>query len=633
MALASHDIPKEYYKKETDLNKLRWWAAEDDDIADYVFSEVERIRKAQSMREKRLIFLSQLYQNEDISSFRSGYFMAQDRLASGNRITMNVIKSCTDTLVSKIGTKKPRPVFLTKKGNWNLQRRAKNLSKYIEGVFQMGHAWREGRMAMRDACITGTGCMKIKKEAGKIVFQRINEAEIIVDEYESMYGKPPQLFHSYWEQKDKLIEEYPKLGKLIDEAATLIPREGSRSGLFQMVQVIEAWRPASDLRPGKFCKVIKGGMLESEDYKRPYYPFVFCPYTKKLFGFYGLALSEDIIGIQLEINKILRTIAKSQHLMSVPHVWLEVQNRGVASAVTNKPGAVRYYKGSPPLFFVPQAMSPEVYQQFERLYERAYQITGISQLSAQGKKPSGVDAKVALRELQDIEAERFQATEQMFDEMFLDAVPIVTDLTDELAQENGNLLVKVANKREMNAIEWKDVRMELEDYTFQLFPTSLLPSQPSARLQAVQEMMQSGIYDRETAVSLLDFPDVDAANSEITATRDAVLRILADIEDGRGYSPPEPEMDLEYSRKLATLAYLGARNDDAPPDVLEDMLGFIADIDGLRDRRDEAMMRKQAEAQAAIPGQNSLQNGMSQDVGAIAQPAPAPVSELMPIAQ
>lgn len=629
MAFAAGEVKKEYYnQKDVELDKNRWWAIKDEkESADYVIAEVERIRRSQSDREQRIILLSQLYQNEDITSFRTGYYAAKDRLTGNNRITLNVIKSCTDTLVAKIGTKKPRPVFLTQKGNWNKQRRAKNLTRYIEGVYTTGHAWREGREALRDACITGLGALKVMKESGRVIFRRVPESEIVVDEHEAMYGKPPQLFHTYWVPRDELIEKYPKKKTEIKEASSLIARPGANPRAFQMVEVFEAWRPKSDISEGRWIKCIRGARLEESVYKRDYYPFGFCRYSKKLFGFYALSLSEDIIGIQLEINKILRTIAQAQHLMSVPQAWLEVANRAIVGKLNNKIGGVRFYKGAPPIFFTPQAMSPEVYAHLERLIERAYQITGISQLSAQGKKPSGIDAKVALRELQDIEAERFQATEQSFDEMFLDLVPIVTDLTDELHQENPELKVKAAGRKEMESIKWADVRMEIDDYTFQLFPSSLLPSTPGARLQKVQELMQTGIYDRETAVGLLDFPDVEAANSMVTATRDCIMRIIADIEDEKGYQPPEPEMDFEYARKMATVAYLSARNDAAPQPVLEDMLGLISDLDSLREMRDAA-------AQGMMMEQTTSRNSLQPDgMAGLAQAAQPPVSELLPIAQ
>lgn len=629
MAFVATEVKTEYYNQKPELSKERWWAANDNEIHQLIEAEANRIKKSQSLRPKRLAFLSQLYQNEDISPFRSGYHI-QSGITSAARPTINVIKSNADTLCSKIGTKKPRPVFLTKRGNWALQRKAKNLTKYVEGVFQTGKAWAEGRMAFRDACITGTGFVHLFIRDKKIAFRRVSESEIIVDEYEAIYGNPPQLLWEYWVQADELIEEYPELRTQIESASTRVIPEGGSNASYKMVRVTEAWRPASDLSDGKWAKVISTARLDSKPYKKRYYPFASMAYTKKLFGYFGLSMGEDVLGIQLEINKLLRTIAKAQHLMSTPQVWLSMESAGITGKTSNRIGGRYYYKGNPPIFAVPQAMSGEVYQHLEWLVQKSYQATGVSQLSAMGKKPSGVDAKVALRELQDIESERFQVTEQAYDEMYLEMVPIIMDLTEELAEDDKNLMVKVASKKAMESIRWANVRMEMDQYTFQVFPSSLLPSTPTGRLQFVQEMMQSGLYDREAAVALMDFPDTEAANSKITATHDAVLRIIADIEDGHGYDPPEPELHLEYALALATTSYNAARNDGAPADVTDTMLGLIDDLRGLIEKRDAALQRKQMalQAGAVMPPQNSL----TAESQPMAKPAPQPVSELMQIA-
>ena len=40
-----------------------------------------------------------------------------------------------DTIVSKVTKNKPKPTFLTDGGDWDLQQKAKKLTKYCEGIF------------------------------------------------------------------------------------------------------------------------------------------------------------------------------------------------------------------------------------------------------------------------------------------------------------------------------------------------------------------------------------------------------------------------------------------------------------------------------------------------------------------
>ena len=55
-----------------------------------------------------------------------------------------------------------------------------------------------------------------------------------------------------------------------------------------------------------------------------------------------------------------------------------------------------------------EKISQDLFMHLDRLYNRSFEIAGISQLSAQSSKPSGLDSGRALREFSDIESERFQ---------------------------------------------------------------------------------------------------------------------------------------------------------------------------------------------------------------------------------
>ena len=48
-------------------------------------------------------------------------------------------------------------------------------------------------MAFQDACIFGSGCIKIYIEEGEIKAERVIIDEIKIDDIESYYGKPRQI--------------------------------------------------------------------------------------------------------------------------------------------------------------------------------------------------------------------------------------------------------------------------------------------------------------------------------------------------------------------------------------------------------------------------------------------------------
>ena len=109
---------KEYdYSKQTHKEaNANWWAKEKAELHKYVIPYIKDLREKQTFRRNRLLFYAKLYENENLMGFSAGGYTestSEESKTHGNRLTLNVVKSCTDTLVSKIGTSKPKPSALT----------------------------------------------------------------------------------------------------------------------------------------------------------------------------------------------------------------------------------------------------------------------------------------------------------------------------------------------------------------------------------------------------------------------------------------------------------------------------------------------------------------------------------------
>ena len=79
------------------------------------------------------------------------------------------------------------------------------------------------------------------------------------------------------------------------------------------------------------------------------------------------------------------------------------------------------------------------------------EVAGISQLSATSRKPSGLDAAVAMREYQDIESDRFQLVAQRYEKSFLDAAKIVLDMQRDI----GSVVIKAVKGSVVEEIDFK----------------------------------------------------------------------------------------------------------------------------------------------------------------------------------
>ena len=272
------------------------------------------------------------------------------------------------------------------------------------------------------------------------------------------------------------------------------------------------------------------------------------------------------------------------------------------------------YTGKQPIFHTPQAMAPDVYNHLWNLVQKAYEITGISQLSAQSQKPAGLNSGAAIREYQDVESDRFQIVGQRYETTFLDAARIVIDMTKDLAKK-GKVIVKVESDSGMKTINFKDVNLDETKYLMRMFPTSILPTQPAGKLQKVTELVQAGFVDKETALDLLDFPDIKAATDKALAPRRVIIKMLDKIINEGVYESPEPFMNLALAERIALDTYLYARSKNVDEERLELVRRFIDDVQSLK--------------QLAVQGQQQM---MAEAAPAgIATPPPAPVSDILPI--
>lgn len=567
--------------------KSKWWLEPADEMYLHIWGVAKKIWDNQQYRAIHHLRMARLYHNMEMVSLNAGMFgrAASDNNWLSNRVTLNVVKSCVDTASAKIAKSKPRPLFLTEDGNWGMQYKAQQMTKFVDGWFDEQHIYQKMRACFVDAGVWGDGVLKIFADERdmKVKAERVVIDEIIVDDTEGRYGEPQQLHQVKLVFREVAAALWPDYAEHIWAANNGLTAQESTFAAADMIKVVESWHlPSSkDSDDGVHAIAIENCTLFHEKWEKDYFPFVFFKWCPRLLGFYGMGLAEELVGIQLEINKILRNIQIAQHLMAVPQVWLEATSHVVTAHINNEIGGIKRYMGTPPIFQVPSAMSPEIYQWLESLYKKAYEITGISQLAASAQKPAGITAAVALREMSDIASERFSLVGQRYDEFAVDISKMALDGMDDLYEKDKSISVNAADKKFMEVIKWKDIKMERDSYAVRAYPTALLPTTPEGRLQKVQELIQAGIFDRDEALSLLDYPDVESVTSMKTAPREDILRLIYLMMYKGQYYGPEPYMNLTLAKTLVQSAYNKARTNNLPEDRLSLMRNFMDDVETL----------------------------------------------------
>lgn len=602
--------------------KNKWWL-DKEDMSRSLFAVVKYIEQNQSYRSKDNLTYARLYSNTEILGLTSSTYSRSSATNLPNtRLTLNVVKSCIDTAAAKISQNKPRPRFLTEKGDFSLKNKAELLTQYLDGLFDELDLYHHGQRVFVDACVFGTGALKVYIDPGshRVKAERILIDEIVVDDVEGAYGQPRQLFQKKLIARELLLDQFPKNKEEILSASSALTGEYASQSTADQVQVVEGWHLPSGpkAKDGKHVISIENKILFEEPYTKDCFPFIFLRWSEKLAGFFGSGLAFELVGLQREINRTLRTIQQSLELMAVPRIFLDVASNINSSSITDQIGSIIKYQGAPPVFATPPAVSPELIQHLESMSRKAYEITGISMMQAQSKKPDGLDSGVALREMSDIASERFMTTAQRYEGFYLEVAKLLIDISKELYEKGIDTDVKASNNKFIKSIKWKDINLKEEQFVMRAFPVSILPTTPAGKLAAVQELIQAGLIPQDQALSLLDFPDLEGFFSLQTAAQDNIERYLEIMLTEGRYMPPEPFMNLELALNMTQNTYLRAKCDEVPEEKLELLRTFMDDINTLLGNNQPAPPIDSMGAPIA-PG------------GPVGEPPPPPMSDLMPM--
>jgi len=604
------------------MTNRRWWLADKKDLAASVTATINTLAQYDTARQTQYQINTRLYGNVSLLGLNGMSYTKISAVtnAERTRVTFNVIQSCVDTLVSKMAKLRPKPLFLTSGGTYKQQRKAKKLDDFISGVFYENQAYELGKDVLRDALVFGDGIIHVFAENERIKYERVIASELYVDAIDAFYGKPRQMHRVKNIDRSVLMEMFPEHAKditVVNSASADL--KGSFQNIADLVTVGESWHLPSgpDAKDGLHCITVGDTTLFMEEYKKDFFPFVFLNWSRRMYGVWGQALAEQLQSNQLEINKILWVIQRSMHLHGTYRVWIKTGSKLPKEHINNDIGAV-IVSDEPPQYLSSSFVPQEYFQHLQTLKNQAFEQSGISQLSAASKKPSGLDSGKALREFSDIESERFLATGQDYQQMFLDLAELSVSVGKDIYEDNKKFSVNVPGRKFIETINWKDVDMEEDEFIMKLFPVSSLPTDPAGRLQTIQEYLQAGFLSPRQGRRLLDFPDLDAEENLANAMEDWIHQSLESIVDEGEYVVPEPEMDLTLADELALEYYAQGKVLELEEEKLE-MLRRFRDQIGILKRKATGPIAPPVQP---MPGGSP---GMPQ-----ANPMPTPMSDMLP---
>lgn len=531
-------------------------------------------------------------------------------------LRLNVVKAAVDTIVSKVGSLRPRPTFLTTRGNWTLQRRAKQLQRFVDGAYHQADAYEHGLDYFRDAMVYGTGVlMPLTRAAGtpraRLTVERVPAWEFFVDEDDAEYGSPCCLYRERYVSAARVRmlwgdDALPERAES-DAPHTFYTGDNPGVGDSDYVRVIEAWyrppdpdevlpngkvRGRTAATSGRHVILVDvpergaGGTARANAVVDEYFPYgefppVFFHWSKPTPGFWGDSAVREVEGIQVEVNRLLEVMRESMRLVSVPWI-LEHADAHLTPQPNNTVGQRYVWEGSiPPQVVTHQAVSPQHVQHMWELYAKAFEILGSNQLSASATAPPGLESGRALERLSEEQSERFKHVSRAFNvslgQHLTRRLLLLAKQLDVASREAGlgGFGLRSPHARYADSIDWRDVSIDPDDYITQVFDTSVLPTLPSARVQEVERMQVAGWIEPDEARRLLDFPDLAESNNYATADYEMLLWQLEQMLEHGVPVLPEPFQSLDRAVRVGQSAILRAQQDRVPETNIDLLRTFV----------------------------------------------------------
>lgn len=424
-------------------------------------------------------------------------------------IQENVIASCIDTLTSKIASQKVRPYFNTINGSYIDFQIAVQSQQYFDILFDELNVNKLVTNIFRDACIFEKGYAIAD---GKKI-ERALPWEVYIDPAEETYGKLTKLV---WKQYD-----YP---------TSLLDIETEK----ESVTLYKVW----DITKHKKVTYIKElELLTEEDYKPNVIPLVTICYSDPVFGSSSTSVVDMLIGIQTALDELLRMISKAAKRNPALIICKPSDGNTKVSELSNEIGQVMEYTptpnmtGSPITTVTNGFMDGQYFSYWERLKQDAYELVGISQLSAMSKKPTGLDSGVALSTMENIESDRFETQLNSVIRAYVDIAKIC------IATMPSNEDILPVDKKRLS-IKWSQIVKASQKMNIQYSAAESLSKDPSTKLEQLQKLAEAGIIPAASISRYLQLPDLESGYSMSNNALGAVMSVINDCIMNDSYDIP-----------------------------------------------------------------------------------------------
>jgi hypothetical protein len=571
---------------------------------------------------------SRIYLNRDIddSDYLATYTAAWNTEDNAySRVPVNLVKIMIDSATARVTKQNPRPVFVTQGGNFSLQKKAKQMQKWVEYCEHFTDLRPLKKAAAVDGAIYGNGFVKTcpHPAVDEVTNGRVHPADIFVDPMESSAGAEiTHLYQRAYVSRSRLMKIFAKHKDKIRRAGNISDDDGykfrrqDQHKLGTMVEVVEGWRLPSyhGAGDGKHIIFVSNQVLVLDDWDHDELPFSCYKWKDDpTMGFWGVSLTEELLGLHYDFNHSITNIETCIDNMPTPFILVPEGGNVSEGTLGNVNGIVINYSDEAPSFQLPPSVPGDVVDYMEGIWQRALQVSRIVSLGMPDTTGNGLETGQAVRDFNDIQQTELAPQYEGFERFNVDVYRAQVRAGRDIYARNPSFKVVLRqDKYTIEDVDWGtiDADPKRDSFVIQVFPASMLSQSPAGRKSDVLDYFNAGWLDVGEAMSLLDFPDMDRFRSLKNANRDNIERILEEMLDENVYSPPEPTLDLRLAMIMTTMYINRAQAMRVPEERISNLRQFLRQVKSLNDKSEEATMIR---AQGMGPGLAGGPPAMSPD--------------------
>lgn len=431
----------------------------------------------------------------------------------------NVIKSVIDSLVSKLSNNKVRPFFAPVDGTFKTKKVIRQAQQFFDIYYDKINLNNIISETFKDACIFDIGYILINP----FTFEVERVPSYCIEEL-NVNG----------ENKVALIKWIHQPSLALDKYGISLSRQ------YVNIEMLIKENEATLYVDEKKVKTITTSG----------YPIVNVYYNEPINNGKTVSIVDELEGIQTQIDLINAKIAATSQLTPANLVFIDEQSGLKASDVNNKdcqiyPVGIQPGNTANPVNVVtPVPFDPSWSAMLDFYINKAYDMIGISQLSAQSRKPSGLDSGVALQTMEDIESDRFEVQVNHFINAYID----VTRKLIEIIPKDVEILP--ADKYQ-STMTWGTLKEQNNLYKVQYSAATSLSKDPAERAKQIIQMSQIGLITPSKAAELMDMPDLTDAYTDAEAMEMAVAAVINNAVEYDLYDVPEYVSITSLAREIS----------------------------------------------------------------------------------